>query len=88
MTTTPTPTLRSLFDLSGKVAVVTGSTRGIGRAIAEAMAHQGAKVVISSGYSPEVDKVKELLLESKTGFVAKPFHVRDMLKVVRGLLDD
>lgn len=38
----------SLFDLTGKVAVVTGSSRGIGRAIAEAMADQGAKVVISS----------------------------------------
>ncbi|HEY0446710.1 MAG TPA: SDR family oxidoreductase [Allosphingosinicella sp.] len=38
----------SLFDLTGKVAIVTGSSRGIGRAIAEAMADQGAKVVISS----------------------------------------
>ena len=38
----------SLFDLSGKVAIVTGSSRGIGRAIAEALADQGAKVVISS----------------------------------------
>ena len=38
----------SLFDLSGKVAVITGSSRGIGLAIAEAMADQGAKVVISS----------------------------------------
>src|ERR1700759_1918537 len=39
---------RGLFDLTGKVAVITGSSRGIGRAIAERMAEQGAKVVISS----------------------------------------
>ena len=38
----------SLFDLAGKVAIITGSSRGIGRAIAEAMADQGARVVISS----------------------------------------
>ncbi|AXA94047.1 SDR family oxidoreductase [Massilia sp. YMA4] len=38
----------TLFDLSGKVAVVTGSTRGIGLAIAQRMAQHGAKVVISS----------------------------------------
>jgi NAD(P)-dependent dehydrogenase (short-subunit alcohol dehydrogenase family) len=38
----------SLFDLTGKVAIITGSSRGIGRAIADAMADQGARVVISS----------------------------------------
>lgn len=46
-----------LFDLTGKVAVITGSSRGIGKAIAEAMADQGAKVVISSRKQDACDAV-------------------------------
>src|SRR5450631_714308 len=47
----------SQFDLSGKVAVITGSSRGIGRAIAEELAVNGAKVVISSRKQEACDQV-------------------------------
>ena len=40
--------MKSPFDLTGHVAVVTGSSKGIGRSIAEIMAAMGAKVVVSS----------------------------------------
>ncbi|RYY16101.1 MAG: SDR family oxidoreductase [Alphaproteobacteria bacterium] len=49
----------SLFDMSGQVAVITGSTKGIGRAIAERMAQHGARVVISSRRQDACDTVAD-----------------------------
>ena len=39
---------KDLFDLTGKPALITGSSKGIGRAIAKEMARHGARVVVSS----------------------------------------
>jgi NAD(P)-dependent dehydrogenase (short-subunit alcohol dehydrogenase family) len=50
-----------LFDLTGKVAIVTGSSRGIGRAIAEALADHGAKVVISSRKAAACQEVADAI---------------------------
>lgn len=49
----------SLFDLTGKVALITGSTKGIGKAIAQRMSQHGARVVISSRKADACDRVAE-----------------------------
>src|SRR4051794_34562022 len=65
-----------LFDLSGKVAIVTGSTKGIGRAMASGLAQAGASVVVSSRKQELCDQVaREVAAETGAQTLGLACHV-------------
>lgn len=65
------------FDLSGRIALVTGSTSGIGRSIAEGLAQAGAHVVINARTAPRVEETVDALRAAGLAASAMPFDVTD-----------
>ncbi len=66
---------KSLFDLSGKVAIITGSTRGIGKSMAEELARAGCKVVVSSRKAEACEAVRAEFEKQGFEVLAQPCNV-------------
>jgi gluconate 5-dehydrogenase len=67
----------ALFDLSGRLALVSGSSRGIGFAIAKGLAEAGAALVLNSRSTTELDKARERLAAEGHTVHARAFDVAD-----------
>lgn len=72
------PTISQAFDLSGQVALVTGSTMGIGLATARVLAQAGAHVIISSRKQAECDRVAQTLRDEGLSAEGRACHIGRM----------
>jgi NAD(P)-dependent dehydrogenase (short-subunit alcohol dehydrogenase family) len=73
----------NLFDLTGKVAIVTGATRGIGRGIAETLCEQGASVVVCSRNEADCANTAQELCErhGENRAYAIPADIADLASI-------
>ena len=83
--------LKALFDMSGRVVIVTGGTRGIGRALAEGYVSAGARVVVASRKADACKETEEHLRRLGGDAIGVPTHVAeldDLAELVRRAVDE
>jgi gluconate 5-dehydrogenase len=76
-----------LFDLSGRTALVTGSSRGLGRAMAEGLANAGAKVIVNGTDAARVAKAVDEMRTAGMQAEGLVFDVTDEAAIVRAFTD-
>jgi gluconate 5-dehydrogenase len=78
--------IHPLFDISGRIALITGSSRGIGLALAEGLAHSGAEVIVNARDARALDAAVNQIKDA-TGAMAHavPFDVTDPDAVAAGI---
>lgn len=74
-------TMANTFDLSGKIALVTGASRGIGQAIAELLAQHGAHVIISSRKAESCQMVVDNIINAGGSAEAMACHIGEMAQI-------
>ena len=70
-----------LFDLDGKIAFVSGASRGIGEAIAKLLAQQGAHVIVSSRKIDDCQKVADAIIAYGGKATAIACHIGEMEQI-------
>ena len=74
-------TISNKFRLDNKVAIITGASKGIGKAIARALGQQGAKVVIASRKQDSVDETAKELMAEGIEAIGIAAHMGDMAQI-------
>src|SRR5579871_1217325 len=72
---------RAVYELRGKVALITGGARGLGLVLARQMAREGARLAICARDSDELDRARHDLVDRGATVVAVPCDLRDRAQV-------
>lgn len=76
-----------LFDLTGRTALITGSSRGLGLAMAEGLAHAGARIILNGVNAARLDEAVTALRDKGIDAQAKAFDVTDEAAVIAAFED-